>query len=244
MVPARSTQHPYATGWSRQDRYSYDWAGFRARDQPALVPGGRPLADRRLGRLRPGPGPRHLAAGPAAHAGGRPRRAAGAAPGRAGRPARRPLGRPPAARAGHARRPRSWPAAPRADGELALEWTSTLPGAAEAAGSDLALAWSAGQLAAAARRAAPSGSRAARSGCARRCPTPSCWGRWPRRHRGRARRRAVEWDLYVRPGRPRIRVAFAPDAARVHYADRKPGDRRGADQVRQRRASCGAARCR
>ncbi len=30
VVPARSVEHAYATGWSRQDRYSYDWAGFRA----------------------------------------------------------------------------------------------------------------------------------------------------------------------------------------------------------------------
>ncbi|HEU5417935.1 MAG TPA: bifunctional glycosyltransferase family 2 protein/CDP-glycerol:glycerophosphate glycerophosphotransferase [Streptosporangiaceae bacterium] len=30
VVPARSVEHSYATGWSRQDRYSYDWAGFRA----------------------------------------------------------------------------------------------------------------------------------------------------------------------------------------------------------------------
>jgi CDP-glycerol glycerophosphotransferase len=34
VVPARSTEHPYATGWSRQDRYAYDWAGFRAEISP------------------------------------------------------------------------------------------------------------------------------------------------------------------------------------------------------------------
>jgi CDP-glycerol glycerophosphotransferase len=34
VVPAQSIEHPYATGWSRQDRYSYDWAGFRAQISP------------------------------------------------------------------------------------------------------------------------------------------------------------------------------------------------------------------
>ena len=29
VVPARSLRHPDATKWSGQDRYSYDWAGFR-----------------------------------------------------------------------------------------------------------------------------------------------------------------------------------------------------------------------
>ena len=38
VVPARSFRHPDATRWSGQERYSYDWAGFRVRDQPPLVP--------------------------------------------------------------------------------------------------------------------------------------------------------------------------------------------------------------
>ena len=29
VIPARSLRHPDATKWSGQDRYSYDWAGFR-----------------------------------------------------------------------------------------------------------------------------------------------------------------------------------------------------------------------
>jgi len=29
VIPARSLRHPDATAWSGQDRYSYDWAGFR-----------------------------------------------------------------------------------------------------------------------------------------------------------------------------------------------------------------------
>jgi CDP-glycerol glycerophosphotransferase len=34
VVPARSTEHPYATSWSGQERYSYDWAGFRCEISP------------------------------------------------------------------------------------------------------------------------------------------------------------------------------------------------------------------
>ena len=34
VLPARSTQHPYATEWSWQDRYCYDWAGFRCAISP------------------------------------------------------------------------------------------------------------------------------------------------------------------------------------------------------------------
>jgi CDP-glycerol glycerophosphotransferase len=42
VVPARSAEHLYATGWSRQDRYSYDWAGFRAVISPRWFrPAGR-----------------------------------------------------------------------------------------------------------------------------------------------------------------------------------------------------------
>jgi CDP-glycerol glycerophosphotransferase len=45
VLPARSSEHPYATGWSRQDRYSYDWAGFRAEVSPRrFKTGGRWLA--------------------------------------------------------------------------------------------------------------------------------------------------------------------------------------------------------
>ena len=35
--------------WSRQERYSYDWAGFRCEHQLPLVPVRGPVADRRLG---------------------------------------------------------------------------------------------------------------------------------------------------------------------------------------------------
>ncbi|MGH3272968.1 MAG: CDP-glycerol glycerophosphotransferase family protein, partial [Streptosporangiaceae bacterium] len=34
VVRAPSVRHPYATAWSRQDRYSYEWAGFRAEIRP------------------------------------------------------------------------------------------------------------------------------------------------------------------------------------------------------------------
>ena len=46
VVPARSTWHRYATAWSRQDRYSYDWAGFRAEIDPARF--------KTAGRWKPG----------------------------------------------------------------------------------------------------------------------------------------------------------------------------------------------
>jgi CDP-glycerol glycerophosphotransferase len=34
VLPARSVQHPEATGWSGQSRYSYNWAGFRCEISP------------------------------------------------------------------------------------------------------------------------------------------------------------------------------------------------------------------
>jgi CDP-glycerol glycerophosphotransferase len=34
VLRARSTEHAFATAWSRQDRYSYDWAGFRCEISP------------------------------------------------------------------------------------------------------------------------------------------------------------------------------------------------------------------
>jgi len=34
VLPARSTEHPFATGWSGQERYAYDWAGFRCEISP------------------------------------------------------------------------------------------------------------------------------------------------------------------------------------------------------------------
>ncbi len=42
----RSFWYPDAAILSGQNRYSYDWAGFRAEIPAALVPARRPLADR------------------------------------------------------------------------------------------------------------------------------------------------------------------------------------------------------
>jgi CDP-glycerol glycerophosphotransferase len=41
IVPARSFQHPEATSWSRQDRYTYDWAGLRCEISPRWFRVGR-----------------------------------------------------------------------------------------------------------------------------------------------------------------------------------------------------------
>ena len=38
VVPARSARAPVRDRLSGQERYSYDWAGFRCRDQPPLAP--------------------------------------------------------------------------------------------------------------------------------------------------------------------------------------------------------------
>ena len=243
--PARPSTRT-ATGWSRQDRYSYDWAGFRVRDQPALVPGRRPVADRGLGRLRAGPGPRRLAPGPAAHAGGRPGRAAGAAPGGAGRPVRRPLGRPPAARAVTAT-PALLAAAERPAASWRWRWTSSSPAGWRA---DLACLVRGASSAGAARRAAE---RLARGAVRPSAPVPDAvllrgGGRGGAGGRP-APAGAAEWDLVrlpaagraAGPGRVRGRAARVqvPDrkreivVARTRYGNaaivrrRAAGDRRG-----------------
>ena len=40
VIPARSFRHEGATAWSRQDRYDYDWAGFRCAISPRLFRAG------------------------------------------------------------------------------------------------------------------------------------------------------------------------------------------------------------
>ncbi len=101
VLRAKSTEHPYATGWSRQDRYSYDWAGFQVEISPRwFKAGGRWLtgdwdgyilvrgrAVWRPARLHtPVIGPAERPVLPA----GRPRRQV-----------RRQVGGPPVPRAGH-----------------------------------------------------------------------------------------------------------------------------------------------
>ena len=46
VVPARSTRHPDATALSGQERYAYDWAGFRCEINPRWLRTGGPLAAR------------------------------------------------------------------------------------------------------------------------------------------------------------------------------------------------------
>ena len=89
VLPVRSFLNPEATALSEQDRYNYDWSGFRFAVSPRRFRGTGEwqcyMLVRGHGVWRPGPG---------AHPGARPRRAA-AAPSGGARPAvRRPLGRP------------------------------------------------------------------------------------------------------------------------------------------------------
>ncbi len=100
VVRASSFRHAEAKTYSAQDRYDYDWAGFRAVISPRWFRPLGQLADRGLGRLHPGPGPRRVAGGQAALADPRIGRAASRAAGRAGHQARRPLDGQAAARAG------------------------------------------------------------------------------------------------------------------------------------------------
>jgi CDP-glycerol glycerophosphotransferase len=41
VIPARSFRHDEATAWSHQERYSYDWAGFRSAISPRMFRAGR-----------------------------------------------------------------------------------------------------------------------------------------------------------------------------------------------------------
>jgi CDP-glycerol glycerophosphotransferase len=216
VVPARSTQHPYATGWSRQDRYSYDWAGFRAAISPRwFQAGGKWLTGdwdayvlvRGRGIWRPArlhtpvvgpaerPVPRQVA--PGVRLGAR----------WVGRQLHVQVTATPALLAG----------CRRADGELVLEVDVESPGAAEP-GTDLALAWSAGSsqwpLGARAERL-PGGAVRLRAAVPDAVLLREVAGAAPGVG---APAGAVEWDLYLtRPGEPRIRVAFAPDVPEFTY---------------------------
>jgi CDP-glycerol glycerophosphotransferase len=216
VLPARSTQHPYATGWSRQDRYSYDWAGFRCAISPRWFRAG--------GRWLTGDWDAYvLVRGRGIW---RPARLHTPVVGPAERPAPRQVA--PGVRLGvrwvgrqlHVQvtaTPAVLSSCQRVRDELLLEVDVESPDAVEP-GTDLALAWSLGssQRPLHARAERLSGGtvrlRAAvcdavllREGAA---PAPGAV----------ATLGAVEWDLYVtRPGRPRIRVAFAPDGPEYKY---------------------------
>ena len=99
VLPVRSFLNPEATALSEQDRYNYDWSGFRFAVSPRRFRGTGEwqcyMLVRGHGVWRPGPG---------AHPGTRPGRAA-AAPSGGARPAvRRPLGRSRPERGGVAAR--------------------------------------------------------------------------------------------------------------------------------------------
>ncbi len=97
VLPARSFRHPDATAWSRQERYSYDWAGFECEISPRWFRAGSRwlTGDWDAYILVRGAG--RVAARPGAHAGGRPGRASRVPGGGTGHAVRSALGRPPAA---------------------------------------------------------------------------------------------------------------------------------------------------
>jgi CDP-glycerol glycerophosphotransferase len=223
VLPARSTRHPYATGWSRQDRYSYDWAGFRCAVSPRwFQAGGRWLTGdwdayvlvRGRGIWRPArlhtpvvgpaerPVPRQVA--PGIRFGAR----------WVGRQLHIQVTATPAVLSG----------CDRAGDELLLAVDVE---AREAAvpGTDLALCWSLGTT------EQPLGAQAEPLGGGRvrlRAAIPASVLRsdaaeaaGPAAGTGSVPAAAgAEWDLYVtRPGQPRIRVAFTPDGPEYKYQD-------------------------
>ena len=88
IVPVRSFLNPEATALSEQERYNYDWSGFRFAVSPRRFRGPRGVAV-----LHAGTRSRRLAAGPRAYPGPRPRRAAAPPPGRSRPAVRGPVGR-------------------------------------------------------------------------------------------------------------------------------------------------------
>jgi CDP-glycerol glycerophosphotransferase len=208
VLPARSSQHPYATGWSRQDRYAYDWAGFRCVVSPRWFKlGGRWLTGDWQAYI--------LVRGRATW---RPARLHTPVVGPAERPVPRQVA--PGVRFGArwvnrqllvqvTATPAILHSAQHVRDELILE-VDVEPGAAPAA--DLVLAWSRGSaqqsLGARARRLADGTVRlrgAVASRMLLRGISPADPG-------------PVEWDLYVTgPGVQRVRVAFAPDQPEYSY---------------------------
>jgi CDP-glycerol glycerophosphotransferase len=219
VLPARSTQHPYATGWSRQDRYSYDWAGFRCEISPRWFRAG--------GRWLTGDWDAYVLV--RGRGTWRPARLHTPVVGPAERPAPRQVA--PGVRLGarwvgrqlHIQvtaTPAVLSSSQQAGGELMLEVDVESPDAA-APGADLVLAWSQGAaelpLDARAQRLGDGRVRLraaiATAALLREVPVVAGIG-----VPGAGTAGAAEWDLYVtRPGVPRIRVAFAADAPEYRY---------------------------
>jgi CDP-glycerol glycerophosphotransferase len=208
ILPARSTQHPYATGWSRQDRYAYDWAGFRAAISPRWFRlGGRWLTgDWQAYVLVRGRGT------------WRPARLHTPVVGPAERPVPRQVA--PGVRLGArwvnrqlliqvTATPAILHSCQQVRDELVLE-VDVEPGGR--AGADLVLAWSKGSS------QWPLGARAQRLAGGTVRLRGAVASETLLRGVSAADHGPVEWDLYVTgPGGQRVRVAFAPDHPEYSY---------------------------
>jgi CDP-glycerol glycerophosphotransferase len=219
IVPARSVPHPQAMSWSGQDRYGYDWAGFRCEISPRWF--------RLGGRWRPGDWDAYLLV-----------RGRGVwRPSRLHTPVAGPAERPrPRQVASGVRFGARWaglqlhlqvtmtPALLQgielAADELVLKVEASGPAAAPGAG--LALVWS---RAAQELRVATAAQRRD-DGTVRLRGTVShadLLRVMPPASRAAGHGEAVQWDLHVTaPGRPRIPVAFPDDLAEYSYlADKR-----------------------
>jgi CDP-glycerol glycerophosphotransferase len=221
VLRARSTEHPFATAWSRQDRYAYDWAGFRVEISPRLFRlGGRWLAGDWDGYVLV-----------RSRGTWRPARLHTPVTGPAERPVLRQVA--PGVRFGvrwvgkqlHVQVIET-PAVLRGcrqDGdELVLEVDVALPGAASSvpADADLVLAWSKGaseQRLGASSEQLPDGTFRLR-GSVKNADLLKALSPAGLTGQTMGRDEAVEWDLHaVVPGRKRIRVAFADDLPEFKY---------------------------
>jgi CDP-glycerol glycerophosphotransferase len=223
VVPARSTEHPQATGWSRQERYAYDWAGFRCEISPRWF--------RPAGRWLPGDWEAYvLVRGRGVW---RPSRLHTPVVGPAERPGQRQVA--PGIRFGarwvgrqlHVQvtaTPAVLHSCQQVRGELILEVDVDEPDVVLEEPAGLALTWSQGaatlSLDARAQRL-PGGAVRLRGAVSNdallRSVTPPGVTESPGEGLAGVRER-VEWDLYVTgPGGQRVRVAFAEDFPEYKY---------------------------
>jgi CDP-glycerol glycerophosphotransferase len=217
VLPARSTEHPFATAWSRQDRYSYDWAGFRCEISPWWFrAGGHWLTGDWDGFL--------LVRGKGIW---RPSRLHTPVVGPAERPAMRQVA--PGVRFGvrwvgrqlHVQvveTPAVLHSCEHAGDELVLEVDVEMPGAEQ--GADLVLAWSKGasqqELGATTRLL--SGGTVRLRGAVKDADLLKALSPTGLTGQTMGRDEAVEWDLHVTvPGRDRTRVAFSGDFSEYKY---------------------------
>jgi CDP-glycerol glycerophosphotransferase len=224
VVRARSTEHPFATGWSRQDRYSYAWAGFRCEISPRWF--------RPAGRWLPGDWEAYvLVRGRGVW---RPSRLHTPVAGPAERPEQRQVA--PGVRFGarwigrqlHVQvtpTPAVLHSCQQVRGELVLEVDVEAPevvlGTPVPGTAGLVLAWSRGAavLTLDARpQRLPGGVVRLRGAVGNDALLRSVTPPGVAEGAGVGRREFVEWDLYVTgPGGQRIRVAFAEDFPEYKY---------------------------